>query len=58
MDEFNLIVVKINGTIMEYENKEKHQIYIETLMGKKTYGYEKKLHYEYENNYKVHRNRE
>ena len=32
--------VKINGTIKIYENKEKHQIYVETLAEKKTTGRE------------------
>ena len=27
-----------NGTMKKYENKEKHQIYVETLVGKKTTG--------------------
>ena len=31
MDEFNFIVVKINDTIIKYENKEKHKIHMETL---------------------------
>ena len=26
--------VEIGGTIIKYENKEKHQIYVETLTGK------------------------
>ena len=44
--------VMINGIINKYENKEKYQIYVETLAGK-NHGQRRKFHYEYERNYKV-----
>ena len=47
----------INDTIMKYENKEKQQIYVETLM-RKNHRQRRKFHCESENNYTVQRNRE
>ena len=45
-------IVKINDRIKKYENKEKHQIYMKTLAGKK-HGQRRKFHYKSEMNYKV-----
>ena len=50
------ILIKNCICYVEIQNKEKHQIYAETLVGKKNHGQKKKkLHYEYERNYKVQR---
>ena len=46
-------LVKINDTIKKYENKEKHHIYVETLVRKKTTGKEENFINEFERNYKV-----
>ena len=37
-------LVRINGIIKKYENKEKHKIYMETL-AEKTHGKRIKFHY-------------
>ena len=48
--------VMINDTIKKYENKERHQIYVEALAGK-NHGQRIKFHYEYEMNYKMRGNK-
>ena len=39
--------VMINDTIKKYENKERHKIYVETLVGK-NHGQRRKFHYQFE----------
>ena len=49
--------VMINGTIKKYEIKKKHKIYVKTLAGKNQWQ-KRNVHYQFERDYKVQRNRE
>ena len=52
-----IVSIMINGTIKKYEINEKYKIYVEILAGKND-NQTRKLHYQFERDYKVQQNRE